>query len=203
MKSHPFTPGATFHHWTLVKEVPSARAHRRALARCACGAVKEVNMASVRAGQSRSCGQCRRAMLGRKHGAYGTPEYKTHQAILQRCYNPKTKGWRNYGGRGITVCDRWRASFADFLADMGPRPSAAHSIGRIKNDLGYAPDNCRWETLAEQQENKRPSKWRRIVLLLAGDGAPEVLRMMSSECSDEEISSWIARTYKPEIARAA
>jgi len=80
-----------------------------------------------------------------------------------RCSNPKAAGYENYGGRGITVCARWRNSFETFLADMGPRPPSltpgsrkgAYSLGRIDNDGPYQPDNCRWETTYEQNNNTR------------------------------------------------
>lgn len=74
--------------------------------------------------------------------------------MRQRCLNPKAIGYKRYGGRGITVCDQWRDSFEAFLADVGPRPSAAHSIDRIDNDGNYEPGNVRWATTAQQHANK-------------------------------------------------
>jgi hypothetical protein len=71
-----------------------------------------------------------------------------------RCTATTNKDWPNYGGRGITVCERW-SSFENFIADMGERPSAKHSIGRIDNDGPYSPDNCRWELMHDQNRNKR------------------------------------------------
>jgi hypothetical protein len=72
-----------------------------------------------------------------------------------RCYNPQNPAYKHYGRRGIRVCDRWRLNFDAFLEDMGPPPSARHSIDRIDNDRGYEPDNCRWATPREQGANKR------------------------------------------------
>jgi hypothetical protein len=74
--------------------------------------------------------------------------------MIARCERPHHPAYKNYGARGITVCERWR-SFETFIADMGERPSAAHSLDRKDNDLGYFPDNCRWATDEEQNDNKR------------------------------------------------
>ena len=85
----------------------------------------------------------------------GTPEYKAWKAMKQRCFNPNNKQYLDWGGRGITVCDRWKNSFENFLADMGLKPTPKHSIDRIDNDDNYFSDNCRWATKAEQQNNQR------------------------------------------------
>lgn len=81
------------------------------------------------------------------------PLYRTWMNVKQRCSNPKFMCYKNYGGRGITVCDRWQNSFANFLADMGDRPKG-HSIDRINNDGNYEPSNCKWSTEKEQHRNK-------------------------------------------------
>lgn len=80
--------------------------------------------------------------------------------MLQRCMNPNNKGYKNYGGRGITVCARWQNSFANFLADVGPRPSVRHSIDRHPDNNGsYEPGNVRWATSDEQTRNTRRNRW--------------------------------------------
>jgi hypothetical protein len=87
------------------------------------------------------------------HGMSKTPEFRCWWHMLQRCSNPRNARFARYGGRGIRVCERWR-KFEDFFADMGPRPSAQHSIDRENNDGNYEPSNCRWATRSEQQNNK-------------------------------------------------
>lgn len=92
-----------------------------------------------------------------KHGAYlGGKESAEHyvwRTMMARCHRPTAKDFYRYGGRGVTVCGRWHV-YENFIADMGARPSAAHSLDRIDNDLGYEPGNCRWAIGSVQQKNK-------------------------------------------------
>ena len=89
------------------------------------------------------------------HRMTGTPEYIAWKHMKSRCFNFNHKRYLDWGGRGITVCDHWKNSFENFLADMGSRPTAKHSLDRINNDADYFPKNCRWATKAEQQNNTR------------------------------------------------
>jgi hypothetical protein len=116
--------------------------------KCQCGntafiAARDLtNSAKPRKG----CGKC---------GVNLHPLYSTWSGMKSRCYNKTTPNYKDYGGRGITVCDRWKNSFLDFLSDMGEKPSSDHSLDRINNDGNYEPTNCRWATWSEQSTNQR------------------------------------------------
>lgn len=122
-----------------------------------------MSAANLRSGASQSCGCLHRERASAAkttHGLSGTPEYEIWQAMLKRCA-PGSPRYESYGDRGITVCERWRDSFENFLADMGPRPKgkrngrAIFSIDRIDNERGYEPGNCRWTTATPQARNAR------------------------------------------------
>jgi len=90
-----------------------------------------------------------------KIGLKCTPEYKAWLCMKSRCYNPNDPSFRSYGGRGLYVCERWIYSFKNFFADLGPRPSAKHSLNRLNNNGIYEPGNVAWSTQIEQARNKR------------------------------------------------
>lgn len=89
------------------------------------------------------------------HGGSKTPEYSCWTSMIRRCSVEEDLRYKDYGARGISVCERWRDSFPAFLEDMGPRPSPKHSLDRIDNDGNYEPGNCRWALWHEQMANRR------------------------------------------------
>ena len=128
--------------------------------RCDCGELIDVIGRNLRKGSTVSC-KCYRKENNFKHGysfrGKMTPEYKTWLGMNKRCYDKNQPCYHRYGGRGIGVCERWRKSFLNFLADVGPRPSKAHSIERINNNKGYCKRNCIWATREVQSKNKENS----------------------------------------------
>lgn len=129
------------------------------VANCDCGATWEGRLYSLRSGQTKSCG-CLSVEMSHtakyiKHGMCKAPEYSVYRAMLKRCYNPNHKSYKDYGGRGISVCAAWLESFENFYKDMGPRPGPEFSVDRIDNERGYEPTNCRWALPDEQQNNRR------------------------------------------------
>ena len=158
--------GERFGRWTILEEggervyprPGGGASHRHRLWRCVCdcGNYGNPSEASLRRGQSQSCGCLTRERSSEKHlrhGLTGTSEYASWQAMLSRCRNPNNPRWNHYGGRGISVCPEWEG-FETFLEDMGSRPSLEHSLDRRDNDKGYSPENCRWATSHEQMTNR-------------------------------------------------
>ena len=147
---------------------PAPQGRRHVLWKCLCDCGTEIVLRSaVLLRRSRdSCGcmtGIRRSKNNIEHGysrrGKRTREYRAWASMITRCYNPKNKAYRNYGGRGVSVCPEWRKSFSAFISDVGTCPVGKNSIGRINNNDGYNPGNVRWENLIEQANNKRNTRF--------------------------------------------
>jgi len=129
------------------------------LCRCDCGQNHVANGAELRRGKTTSCGCMARMRVSaarKTHGLTKTPTWKSWESMIARCGNPNNIGYANYGGRGISVCERW-LSFENFVADMGMRPRGM-SLDRLDSNKDYEPGNCKWSTTLEQNRNKRSTR---------------------------------------------
>lgn len=120
--------------------------------------MKKCAKCNIKLGYRNNSGLCLKHVANRRtHGMSRSPEYKSWCGMKERCYNKNNKKYKDYGCRGIIVCNRWH-NFENFFEDMGKKPSKNHSIDRIDNDGNYEPNNCRWATSLQQARNKRDVK---------------------------------------------
>jgi len=149
--------GQRFGRLVVLKRGPNQGRHVRWTCQCDCGTQIQVSSTNLVQGKSRSCG-CLHIDIISTHRQTGSPEHKAWVAMKARCYTRSNVGYPIYGARGITVCAQWRDSFENFLADMGRKPSPAHSLDRINSAGHYSPENCRWATRLEQSNNMRSNR---------------------------------------------
>lgn len=181
---------------------------------CDCGAIAIITANRLVQGLTKSCGCLQKELTRKRFQTHGhsvnrviSPTYRTWSALKERCLNPKNKFFKEYGGRGIAVCDSWMNSFESFLRDMGPKPTKRHSIDRIDNDKGYSPENCRWATPTQQARNTR----RTVKLTLNGVTHTladwcEILQIPRSTISGRRKRGWsdedvLTRPLKPDRRR--
>ena len=156
----------------LIKEIEpyiwKTRKYRKFLCKCDCGNEVEVRLDKLKKGLTKSCGCYNLELISQPHkptklihnhttGGKPTGEFYSWWGMKQRCNNPNTKHYKYYGGRGITVCDRWLNSFQNFLDDMGPRPKDK-TLDRKDCDGNYEPSNCRWADKETQMKNRKKRK---------------------------------------------
>lgn len=156
--------GSTYGRLQVLAYDGKAGRHHKWKCRCECGVEKSFYQSNLVGGKSTSCG-CRSAETveklragATKHGMSRTATYKSWTSMKERCLNSNTWNYAEYGGRGITICQRWLESFENFLTDMGECPDGM-TLDRFPNNDGhYEPGNCRWATGSEQQNNKRTTR---------------------------------------------
>lgn len=160
-------PGMRSGRWTLIALHRSGRTIQWHC-RCECGNEGFVCQGNIFSGKSNSCGCLQRERTSEAHRTHGesrrSPEYRTWANMISRCHNPNQEAYKDYGAKGITVCEEWRNSYEAFLEHVGRKPSPDHSIDRIDFRKGYFPGNVRWATTYVQSRNRSNNK------LIAFDG---------------------------------
>lgn len=187
--------GARFGRWTVQSEsIHKSSRIRRFDCICDCGTQRAVLLTSLNNGASTSCG-C--TILKVKHGyarrGSKTREYIVWRNMISRCHDSSNKNYKYYGGRGIYVCQSWRADFGQFMRDMGPRPTEKHKLERIDNSSGYSATNCRWATHREQMRNTRAN----ILITVDGITMTAIEWSEKNSISRDVIYSRLHRGWNP------
>lgn len=163
------------------------------LCRCDCGGQKVYDSRMLAVGKAKTCGCASRKLISetlKTHGQSDTALYRRYRTMLARCHNPRHDSYHKYGAVGVKVCQKWRESFATFLADVGHPPTPQHTLDRYPNRKGdYEPGNVRWATLGEQNNNKATN--RRILY----ENRDLTLAQWSRELNafPETVSGWLKR----------
>jgi hypothetical protein len=171
--------------------------------RCDCGEEVALPASYVTRGDTKSCG-CLQSEVARrrlwKHGHKAhkkvSPEYRTWAGMRTRCLDEGHHSYRNYGARGITICERWLESFEAFFEDMGPKPSPKHEIERVDNDGPYSPENCVWATHGQQMANTRATR----LLTVNGQTLPIKVWARTTGINPATLYSRINAGVAPEFA---
>lgn len=171
---------------------------------CDCNGHTLTTSGKLRYGYTTSCGCYSAEQMAeglRKHGHARpnkgfSPEYTIWASMVDRCRPANAQNYKDYAGRGITVCERWAKDFLAFYADMGPRPSPKHSIDRINNDGNYEPDNCRWATPIEQGNNKRTN------VIIEAFGRKQTLAQWAREAGVPTSALWTRLRRRPTAEEA-
>jgi len=191
--------GQKFGSWTVLSGAERDKYnHIMWFCQCDCGTQRVVNGNSLRRGDTKSCGCLHRELMRTikwhyKHGMTGTPTHTIWINMRQRCNNQKNTSYKNYGGRGIKVCERWN-KFKNFYADMGECPKGL-TIERRDNSKGYSPQNCCFATQTEQQSNTRRTR------IIKYGGKVQCLSAWAEELSIGVGTLWYRlKHYPPQIA---
>ena len=192
--------GQRFGRLVVIERAPH---HRRMLWRCRCDCGQEIvtRGEALKDGTTRSCG-CLYIELARsrflKHGhtskGHTSATYRCWSDMMSRCTNSHNPSYKDYGGRGIAVCERW-LSFPNFLADMGEKP-AGLSIDRVNNELGYFPENCGWTTPAEQALNRRQTSKLTAEQVISIRSDPRGKRKLAEQYHVAPSTIWRIKQYK-------
>ena len=187
------TQGLTGHQigkWSVCESFPhQTRRERLYRCVCACGTEKTVKHTHLVNGKTSSCG-----CSWTTHGMSRSNEYRVWDSMIRRCHSPSHYAFKDYGARGITVCDKWK-NFEGFIEDMGFQPEGL-SIERINNDLGYSKENCKWATVTEQARNRRSTK-------LDEDKVVQIQILLETGVSQDKIASqfFVSRSNIGHIAQ--